>query len=82
MISYFSFPVSAFDFHSVFLFAFVCCDFRVFENTAQQLPFLNCFAQFQLTTLENSITYHNALCLSPHILHRHLFQFLWGHFNS
>ena len=39
MISYFSFPVSAFDFHSVFLFAFVCCDFRVFENTAQQYHF-------------------------------------------
>ena len=31
-----------------------------------------------LTTPENSITYHNTLCLSPHIWHKHCFQFLLG----
>ena len=29
-----------------------------------------------LTTPENTITYHNALCLSPRILHKHCLQFL------
>ena len=29
-----------------------------------------------LTTPENTITYHNALCLSPRILHEHCLQFL------
>ena len=32
----------------------------------------------QLTTPENTITYRNALCLSPQIV----FIFSWGHFNS
>ena len=38
----------------------------------------------QLTTPENTITYHNALCLSPHSLHKHytVLSFSWGHFNS
>ena len=31
-----------------------------------------------LTTPENTITYHNALCLSPKILYTHCFQFLLG----
>ena len=31
-----------------------------------------------LTTPENTITYHNALCLSPRILHKHCLQFLLG----
>ena len=35
----------------------------------------------QLTTPENTITYHNALCLSPQILHKHCFQFLLGPFQ-
>ena len=34
----------------------------------------------QLTTPENTITYHNAPCLSPQILHKHCFQFLLGPF--
>ena len=34
--------------------------------------------QFQLTTPENVITYHNALSLSPKILHKHCLQFLLG----
>ena len=33
-----------------------------------------------LTTPENTITYHNALCLSPQILQQHCFQFLLGPF--
>ena len=33
-----------------------------------------------LTTPENTITYHNALCLSPQI--SIVFSFSWGHFNS
>ena len=32
----------------------------------------------QLTTAENTITYHNALCLSPQNLHKHCLQFLLG----
>ena len=32
----------------------------------------------KLTTPESIITYHNALCLSPQILHTHCFQFLLG----
>ena len=32
----------------------------------------------QLTTPENTITYHNALCMSPQILHNHCLQFLLG----
>ena len=32
----------------------------------------------QLTTPENTTTYHNALCLSPKILHKRCFQFLLG----
>ena len=32
----------------------------------------------QLTTQENIITYHNALCFSPKILHKHCLQFLLG----
>ena len=35
----------------------------------------------ELTTPENTITYHNALCLSPQILHKHCFQFLLGPFE-
>ena len=31
-----------------------------------------------LTTPENTITYHNALCLSPQNLHKHCLQFLLG----
>ena len=31
----------------------------------------------KLTTPENSITYHNALCLSP-LLRKHCLQFLLG----
>ena len=34
--------------------------------------------QIKLTTPENIITYHNALCLSPQILHKHCLQFLLG----
>ena len=34
----------------------------------------------KLTTPENTITYHNALCLSPQILHKHCFQFFLGPF--
>ena len=40
----------------------------------------NTKAECQLTTPENTITYHNALCLSPQILHKHCFQFLLGPF--
>ena len=36
----------------------------------------------QLTTPENTITYQNAFCLSPQLLHKHCFSFSWGHFNS
>ena len=38
----------------------------------------------QLTTPENTITYHNALCLSPQNFAQALFSasFSWGHFNS
>ena len=32
----------------------------------------------QLTTPENIITYYNALCLSPQIVHKHCLQFLLG----
>ena len=32
----------------------------------------------QLPTPENTITYHNALWLTPHILHKQCFQFLVG----
>ena len=32
----------------------------------------------QLTTPENTITYYNALCLSPQIVHKHCLQFLLG----
>ena len=44
-----------------------------------------CFATFaskrvELTTPENTITYHNAVCLSPQILHKPRFQFLLGPF--
>ena len=38
--------------------------------------------RLQLTTPENTITYHNALCLSPQILRKHCFSFSKGHFNS
>ena len=31
-----------------------------------------------LTTSENTVTYHNSLCLSPQTLHKHCFQFLLG----
>ena len=34
----------------------------------------------ELTTPENTITYHNALRLSHQILHKHCFQFLLGPF--
>ena len=34
----------------------------------------------QLTTPENTITYHNAICCHPKILHKHCFQFLLGPF--
>ena len=34
----------------------------------------------ELTTPENTITYHNALCLTPQNLHKHCFQFLLGPF--
>ena len=52
-----------------------------------QLPFCypgNLTSRFSsiLTTPENTITYHNALCLSSKSLHKHCFQFLLGHFNS
>ena len=32
----------------------------------------------QLTTSENTITYHNALCLSPQYLDKYCLQFLLG----
>ena len=32
----------------------------------------------KLTIPENTITYHNTLCLSPQILHEHCLQFLLG----
>ena len=32
----------------------------------------------ELTTPENTVTYHNALCCHPKILHKHCFQFLIG----
>ena len=36
-----------------------------------------------LTTPENIITYHNALCLSPQKFEKGIaFSFSWGHFNS
>ena len=34
----------------------------------------------QLTTPENTITYHNAICCHPKILHKHCFLFLLGPF--
>ena len=34
-----------------------------------------------LTTTENTITYHNALCLSPQNFAKHCFQFLLGPFE-
>ena len=34
----------------------------------------------QLATTENTTTYHDALCLSPKILHKRFFQFLLGPF--
>ena len=39
---------------------------------------LSHFNDLQWTTPKNTITYHNALCLSPQILHKHCFQFLLG----
>ena len=35
----------------------------------------------QLTTTENTITYHNTLRWSSKILHKHLLQFLLGPFE-
>ena len=35
----------------------------------------------QLTTTENTIRYHNTLCWSSKILHKHQFQFLLGPFE-
>ena len=32
----------------------------------------------RLTTPENTLTYYNALCLSPQIVHKHCLQFLLG----
>ena len=42
-----------------------------------QIP---CYRSIILTTPENTITYHNALSLSPQILHKRCFQFLLGPF--
>ena len=43
------------------------------------IPVVNCNNICrELTTPENTITYHNALCLSPKILHKHCLQFLLG----
>ena len=35
----------------------------------------------QLTTTENTIRYHNTLCWSSKILHKHQFRFLLGPFE-
>ena len=34
------------------------------------------------TPSRNTITYHNALCLSPEVCLSIVFSFSWGHFNS
>ena len=38
-------------------------------------------ASLLLNTPENTITYHNALCLSPQFCISIVFSFYWGHFN-
>ena len=43
------------------------------ESLSCSLPRLS-----QLATPDNTITYHNALCLSPQNLHKHCLQFLLG----
>ena len=35
-----------------------------------------------MTTPENTITYHNALCCHPKFCISIVFSFSWGHFNS
>ena len=49
------------------------CDFRVRVDIGLQLKKKDNRKQRtkKLTTPENTITYHNALCLSPQILHKH-----------
>ena len=56
-----------------------------FQKTARHvlswivIPVVNCNNICrELTTPEKTITYHNALCLSPKILHKHFLQFLLG----
>ena len=48
-----------------------------FLNT-EDLVNYGCKEIKQLTTPENTITYYNALCLSPQIVHKHCLQFLLG----
>ena len=48
-----------------------------FLNT-EDLVNYGCKEIKQLTTPENTITYCNALCLSPQIVHKHCLQFLLG----
>ena len=39
---------------------------------------MNGMHRTQLTTLENTIAYHNTLCFRPKILHTHCLRFLLG----
>ena len=39
---------------------------------------ITCTSKIQLTTTENTITYHNTLCWSLQNLHKHCLQFLLG----
>ena len=48
-----------------------------FLNT-EDLVNYGCKEIEQLTTPENTITYHNALCLLPQIVNKHCVQFLLG----
>ena len=48
-----------------------------FLNT-EDLVNYGCKEFEQLTTPENTITYHNALCLLPQIVNKHCVQFLLG----
>ena len=48
-----------------------------FLNT-EDLVNYGCKEIEQLTTPENTITYHNVLCLLPQIVNKHCLQFLLG----
>ena len=51
---------------------------RSIRNSDLKIRIAGSSCRPQLTTPKNTITYHNALCLSPQILHKHCFQFLLG----